>query len=123
MRSVADVHVRTSSEPTPAPFAKGAATSVRSNGIPGIRTTIGEYLWIGTPGCGIEDFDDPLRRVVEKRYKDEKQSVVVWIEDDVLEPAYDSFCKQNLWPTFHYQIHDAHKVGSSPRLGCEKGSG
>lgn len=110
VRSVADVHVRTSSEPAATSFARDNSTSIRSNGIPGIKATIGQYLWIGTPGCGVEDFDDSLRQVMSKRYREEKQSVVVWVEDDVLEPAYDSFCKQNLWPTFHYQIHDAHKV-------------
>lgn len=113
VRSVADVHVRTSSEPVPPHFAKDRSLSVRSNGIPGIKATIGDYLWIGTPGCGIEDFNEPLRKVMSKRFKNEKQSAVVWVEDDVLEPAYDSFCKQNLWPTFHYQIHDAHKVRSA----------
>jgi trehalose 6-phosphate synthase/phosphatase len=94
VRSVADAHVRTASEPTASttPTSSGAAPARPYN--PGTRKAVGEYTWVGTIGCSVGDFDDPLRKVVEKRYKDEKRSAVVWVEDETLEPAYDLFCKQ-----------------------------
>ena len=114
VRSITDVHVRTTSEPVPAKYAETPSAAVRSSGVPGVKAAIGQCTWVGTPGCSIEDFDESLRKTMAKRYQDERHSAVVWVEDDVLEPAYDKFCKQNLWPTFHYQIHDAHKVSSLP---------
>lgn len=109
IRSVSDSNLRTASEPTRATIDAGTETRSRQMPAPTAKTVMGEHIWIGTPGCSIADFDAPLRDSIEKRYLQDKHSSVVWVEDDVLEPAYDMFCKQILWPTFHYQVLDAHK--------------
>ena len=116
VRSVADAHIRTSSDPVQPTFSRSGSDRDRSRPasvdnvgeaepekpvrathvqkLPAIGGSVTDYKWIGTIGCGISDFEDPLRAAVEKRYADEKRSAVVWVEDDVLEPAYDNFCKQ-----------------------------
>lgn len=113
VRSVSDLKLRSASEPTRATFVNstsGQTTSAQhTSQSSGAKAVMDEHVWIGTPGCSIADFDDCLRASVDQRYLEEKRSAVVWVEDDVLEPAYDLFCKQILWPTFHYQVLDAHK--------------
>lgn len=109
IRAVSDSTLRTASEPTRSTIDAGTTSYSRQLPAPTARTTMDEHIWIGTPGCSIADFDEPLRDSIERRYLQEKHSGVVWVEDDVLEPAYDMFCKQILWPTFHYQVLDAHK--------------
>lgn len=109
VRAISDAHLRTASEPTRSTIDAGTTSYTRQMPAPYSKSVMDEHIWIGTPGCSIADFDDPLRDSMEKRYMQEKHSAVVWVEDDVLEPAYDMFCKQILWPTFHYQVLDAHK--------------
>lgn len=109
IRSVSASNLRTASEPTRSTIDAGTESMSRQLPAPTAKSTMGEHIWIGTPGCSIADLDAPLRDCIEKRYLEDKHSAVVWVEDDVLEPAYDMFCKQILWPTFHYQVLDAHK--------------
>ena len=120
MRSVVSV--------PPSPQEVHEPSAAASRAVTGTRNTIGNYTWVGTLGCSTNDYDMNLRKEVERRYAQEKRSAVVWVDDQVFEPAYDLYCKQVrpavlfhtcfsdrlipaqiLWPTFHYQIHDAHK--------------
>lgn len=109
IRSISASNLRTASEPTRSTIDAGTETISRQLPAPTAKSVMGDHVWIGTPGCSIDDLDAPLRDSIEKRYLQDKRSAVVWVDDDVLEPAYDMFCKQILWPTFHYQILDAHK--------------
>ncbi|KAL7004351.1 Trehalose-6-P synthase/phosphatase complex subunit [Cystobasidiomycetes sp. EMM_F5] len=125
VRSVADAHIRTASDPIPPRLGRSAPErastgevaaedrpirSTHVSSIPSAKDGIREYRWVGTIGCGIGELDEPLRNAIDTKYREEKRSHAVWVEDDVLEPAYDMFCKQILWPTFHYQVHDVHKT-------------
>lgn len=38
------------------------------------------------------------------KYRDERSSVPVWLNSDVLRGAYQNFCKGILWPVFHYTL-------------------
>ncbi|GAC72506.1 trehalose-6-phosphate synthase component TPS1 and related subunits [Moesziomyces antarcticus T-34] len=61
-------------------------------------------LYVGTPGLSIEGgwLGPTERRELEQKYMQERSSMPVWLEDDDFDLSYNRFCKQILWPTFHY---------------------
>ena len=60
-------------------------------------------LYVGTPGLSTEGWLGPKeRRQLEQKYLKERSSMPVWLEDDDFDLSYNRFCKQILWPTFHY---------------------
>lgn len=65
----------------------------------------GGKVFIGTPGVATNEWaGDAEKNNIAKRLKEECDSVPVWVEDDTFEAAYAHFCKQILWPTFHYTL-------------------
>lgn len=71
-----------------------------------LRQSTGGRLFIGTPGiCADEDWMTPRHRFsLSTKYRDERSSVPVWLNSDVLRGAYQNFCKGILWPVFHYTL-------------------
>ena len=62
-------------------------------------------LYVGTIGIETGGLLGPAeRRDLEQRYRQEKSSVPVWVDDDDFDSSYNQFCKQILWPTFHYTL-------------------
>lgn len=62
-------------------------------------------LYIGTPGIETEGWLGGNEKAdIEKRMKSERDSVPVWIKDEEFRSCYSQFCKQILWPTFHYSL-------------------
>lgn len=60
-------------------------------------------LYVGTPALSTEGWLGPLeKRKIEQRFMKERSSMPVWLEDDDFDLSYNRFCKQILWPTFHY---------------------
>lgn len=65
----------------------------------------GGKVFIGTPGIATNEWaGDAEKKNIATRLKEECDSVPVWVEDDTFEAAYAHFCKQILWPTFHYTL-------------------
>lgn len=71
-----------------------------------LRQSTGGRLFLGTPGiCADEDWMTPRHRFsLTTKYRDERSSVPVWLNSDVLRGAYQNFCKGILWPVFHYTL-------------------
>lgn len=62
-------------------------------------------LYVGTPGIETEGWLGSNEKFdIEKRMKKERDSVPVWINDETFRSSYSQFCKQILWPTFHYTL-------------------
>ena len=62
-------------------------------------------VYVGTPGISIDDWAGPSERAhIAERLRNERQSAPVWVEDELFEGHYSHFCKQVLWPTFHYTL-------------------
>ncbi|UZJ54165.1 hypothetical protein CBS101457_003485 [Exobasidium rhododendri] len=62
-------------------------------------------VFIGTPGISMESLTgDKEQAHIADRFRKEKESLPVWVDDATFEGAYNHFCKQILWPTFHYTI-------------------
>ncbi|PWN51744.1 hypothetical protein IE53DRAFT_367797 [Violaceomyces palustris] len=62
-------------------------------------------LYIGTLGVETAGWlGDAEKDDIAKRLREERSSVPVWVEDDDFSSSYNQFCKQILWPTFHYTL-------------------
>ncbi|CDW99593.1 hypothetical protein [Sporisorium scitamineum] len=60
-------------------------------------------LYVGTPAISTEGWLGPWeKRQLEQKYIKERASMPVWLDDDDFDLSYNRFCKQILWPTFHY---------------------
>lgn len=65
----------------------------------------GGKVYIGTPSISTDTWaSDRERKDISARFYREKSSLPVWVDDDTFEGAYNHFCKQILWPTFHYTL-------------------
>ncbi|PWN42869.1 hypothetical protein IE81DRAFT_323008 [Ceraceosorus guamensis] len=62
-------------------------------------------VYVGAPGISIDDWAGPIERaLIADRLRNERSSTPVWLEDDLMQGHYTHFCKQILWPTFHYTL-------------------
>ncbi|KAI9772253.1 MAG: hypothetical protein M1840_001002 [Geoglossum simile] len=69
-----------------------------------------DRTWVGTLGM-TTDFlgDTPQKTDIEDRLGTEFDSLVVFVKDSDFDGHYSHYCKQILWPVFHYQIPDNPK--------------
>lgn len=88
------------------PFAKGngglknAINSSLEDGI------VKDYVWLGTIGIPTDELSDKTKNKITKKLRDDYHSESVLPSDFTFQGHYKGFCKQILWPTFHYQIPD-----------------
>ncbi|KAK9381028.1 glycosyltransferase family 20-domain-containing protein [Kockiozyma suomiensis] len=71
--------------------------------------TITDKKWIGTLGMPTDAIDESMRKSFEKVLMQENQEAPVFVSDATMEGHYTHYCKDILWPTFHYQIPDNAK--------------
>ncbi|KAI0160223.1 family 20 glycosyltransferase [Xylariaceae sp. FL1272] len=70
----------------------------------------GEYTWIGTLGMPTDAIDDTQQKEdIHDRLATEFNMHPVFVRDKDFDGHYLHFCKQILWPVFHYQIPDNPK--------------
>lgn len=65
--------------------------------------------WVGTIAMPSDAVPQKVIDDITKKLHDEYDSEAVFPNDDIFQGHYKSFCKQILWPTFHYQIPDDPK--------------
>ncbi|OWB73643.1 transferase activity protein [[Candida] boidinii] len=65
--------------------------------------------WIGTLAMPCDLVPNETKERISNELNTKYNSNPVYIHDDVFQGHYASFCKQILWPTFHYQIPDDPK--------------
>ena len=82
------------------------------NAIESVGDRLRRKLWVGTLGTNTDGFRESLRRNIEWRMREERDSLPVWIPDADFASCYDEFCHQVLWPCLHYAIPDAPKTKS-----------
>ena len=80
------------------------------NAIESVGDRLRRKLWVGTLGTNTDGFRESLRRNIEWRMREERDSVPVWIPDSDFASCYDEFCHQVLWPALHYAVPDAPKT-------------
>ncbi|CCH45391.1 alpha,alpha-trehalose-phosphate synthase (UDP-forming) [Wickerhamomyces ciferrii] len=87
-------------------FAKGngglknAINSSLEDGI------VNDYTWLGTIGIPTDELPDSTKGKIVEKLRSEYHSESVLPSDFTFQGHYKNFCKQILWPTFHYQIPD-----------------
>lgn len=111
MSWVEDQHgVEGDATPAIPPFDFVPNTSSNGGLINAVKTLTGSRLrggkkYIGTPGLSIDDWCGPAeKKLIAHHLKEERDCTPVWVDDFTFETAYTNFCKQVLWPTFHYTL-------------------
>ncbi|RDA95908.1 hypothetical protein CP533_5900 [Ophiocordyceps camponoti-saundersi (nom. inval.)] len=69
-----------------------------------------DCTWIGTLGMPTDALQDSdQQRAMERVLAEEHRMIAVFCSDRDFDGHYSHFCKQILWPVFHYQIPDNPK--------------
>lgn len=69
-----------------------------------------EYMWVGTLGMPTDALEGTQQRQdIEDTLATEHDMLTVFCSDKDFDGHYSHFCKQILWPVFHYQIPDNPK--------------
>ncbi|KAK7449967.1 hypothetical protein CaCOL14_010188 [Colletotrichum acutatum] len=83
---------------------RNAAEAAARNG------KLGEYTWVGTLGMPTDALEGTQQKQdIEDRLATEHDMLTVFCSDKDFDGHYSHFCKQILWPVFHYQIPDNPK--------------
>ncbi|KAL8415059.1 hypothetical protein RB594_006043 [Gaeumannomyces avenae] len=71
---------------------------------------LGDYTYVGTLGMPTDALEGSQQKQdIEDRLATEHDALAVWCSDKDFDGHYSHFCKQILWPVFHYQIPDNPK--------------
>ncbi|PHH66753.1 hypothetical protein CDD81_5885 [Ophiocordyceps australis] len=71
--------------------------------------SLGAHTWVGTIGMPIDALEGTKQRLdIEKALAD-RNMLPVFCSDRDFDGHYNHFCKQILWPVFHYQMPDGPK--------------
>ncbi|KAK3335863.1 glycosyltransferase family 20 protein [Cercophora scortea] len=71
---------------------------------------LGDYTWVGTLGMPTDALQGTQQmQDIEDRLATEQDMLTVFCSDKDFDGHYSHFCKQILWPVFHYQIPDNPK--------------
>lgn len=68
-----------------------------------------DYKWLGTIGIPTDELPEKTRKKIAAELRENYHSESVLPDDATFQGHYKNFCKQILWPTFHYQIPDNPK--------------
>ncbi|CAG8950402.1 hypothetical protein HYFRA_00006895 [Hymenoscyphus fraxineus] len=71
---------------------------------------LNDKIWVGTLGMPTDVLEDTRQKQdIEDRLATEYDSLTVFCKDSDFDGHYTHYCKQILWPVFHYQIPDNPK--------------
>ncbi|KAI6374034.1 hypothetical protein MCOR25_003268 [Pyricularia grisea] len=71
---------------------------------------LGDHTYVGTLGMPTDALDGTQQKQdIEDKLATEHDCLAVWCSDKDFDGHYSHFCKQILWPVFHYQIPDNPK--------------
>ncbi|KAK9763176.1 Trehalose-6-P synthase/phosphatase complex subunit [Basidiobolus ranarum] len=72
------------------------------NAVNSIADKLGTRTWIGTLSTSTEDLSERNRNAIKEELKDKHDCLPVFLSDAEMDGHYNKFCKQVLWPMFHY---------------------
>jgi len=71
---------------------------------------LGDYTWVGTLGMPTDALEGTQQKTdIEATLSTDYDMMTVFCSDKDFDGHYSHFCKQILWPVFHYQIPDNPK--------------
>ncbi|KAI5838918.1 glycosyltransferase family 20-domain-containing protein [Morchella snyderi] len=71
--------------------------------------TLHDKTWVGTLGFPTDSLDESVKVAIEGRLREDCDSIVAFPSDKDFDGHYNHYCKEILWPVFHYQIPDHPK--------------
>ncbi|ORY05343.1 hypothetical protein K493DRAFT_204613 [Basidiobolus meristosporus CBS 931.73] len=72
------------------------------NAVNSIADKLGSRTWIGTLSISTEELSERNRHAIKEELKSKYDCHPVFLSDDEMDGHYNKFCKQVLWPMFHY---------------------
>ncbi|GJJ69076.1 trehalose 6-phosphate synthase complex regulatory subunit [Entomortierella parvispora] len=95
-------------------FADAAWTVEKANGgniglhnaVNSIQSQLAKRIWVGTLGMATDTLPDRTRGDIKSELALNHSSIPVFVNDLDFEGHYHQFCKQILWPIFHYVLPD-----------------
>ncbi|CAG8621597.1 9808_t:CDS:10 [Funneliformis mosseae] len=79
------------------------------NAINSVAHSFTKRVWIGTLGMPTDVLTEKTREDIRAKMTTEYDSIPVIVADHDIEGHYNQFCKQVLWPTFHYVLPENPK--------------
>ncbi|ORZ06105.1 glycosyltransferase family 20-domain-containing protein [Lobosporangium transversale] len=76
------------------------------NAVNSIQDQLSKRIWIGTLGMATDSLTDRTRGDIRTELALNHNSIPVFVHDQDFEGHYHHFCKQVLWPIFHYVLPD-----------------
>ncbi|KAH3682112.1 hypothetical protein WICPIJ_006915 [Wickerhamomyces pijperi] len=73
------------------------------------KEVVKDYKWLGTIGIPTDELPETTKSKITTELRENFHSESVLPDDITFQGHYKNFCKQILWPTFHYQIPDNPK--------------
>lgn len=91
------------------PSKRANATVIKAVHSAEASGAICEARWVGTPAIPSDNLPKTVINEISKALSADYRCEAVFPDDLTFQGAYNSFCKQILWPTLHYQIPDDAK--------------
>ncbi|KAG0206616.1 hypothetical protein BGX28_002005 [Mortierella sp. GBA30] len=76
------------------------------NAVNSIQGQLSKRIWVGTLGMATDTLTDRTRGDIRAELALNHSSIPVFVNDHDFEGHYHQFCKQVLWPIFHYVLPD-----------------
>ncbi|KAF9338243.1 hypothetical protein BG006_007728 [Podila minutissima] len=76
------------------------------NAVNSIQEQLSTRIWVGTLGMATDTLTDRTRGDIRAEFALNHGSIPVFVNDVDFEGHYHQFCKQVLWPIFHYVLPD-----------------
>ncbi|ODV82470.1 glycosyltransferase family 20 protein [Suhomyces tanzawaensis NRRL Y-17324] len=88
---------------------KGNVSTTKAVKLSAEHNIVKSRKWVGTISMPSDEVPDHIRNDIAGELRKGYNSEAVFPNDATFQGHYNSFCKQILWPTFHYQIPDDPK--------------
>lgn len=72
-------------------------------------------VYVGTLGVEMNGITASLRAQIEASLSAAHNEVPVWVQDEAYVKSYHHYCKQILWPTFHYTLPTTQSLEEEPK--------
>lgn len=77
-----------------------------NNALFSIQDQLHDLAWVGTLGMPTDPLSEKTRDEIHATFTDKYNAYPVMPSDSVFDGHYNRYCKQVLWPYFHYVVQD-----------------
>ncbi|KAI8347589.1 glycosyl transferase [Choanephora cucurbitarum] len=80
-----------------------------NNALFSIQDQLDQLAWVGTLGMSTDSLSDKTKQQIYTTFEQEYHAYPVMPTDSLFDGHYNQYCKQVLWPYFHYVVRDDPK--------------